>query len=217
MSDPHDHDLDSAYALKTPEDSVRFYKDWAEEYDTGFAEETGYVFPDRLARSFAAEAGAADAPILDIGAGTGLVGEALRAHGVTAEIDGLDISPEMLAVAARKGPYRATITGDLTGTLPMADDSYGAMVCAGTFTCGHVGPVCLPELMRVARPGALCAFGINTRVFDEEGFGSAFAILTARGAISPVSFRAHRFYEGKEHDHADDKGLLAVFRVTKAG
>src|SRR5262249_10608568 len=39
----------------------------------------------------------------------------LRRHGV-AEIDGVDLTPEMLAVAASKGVYRRLVEADLTAT-----------------------------------------------------------------------------------------------------
>jgi ubiquinone/menaquinone biosynthesis C-methylase UbiE len=147
--------------------------------------------------------------VLDIGAGTGLVAAALG----DLEIDALDLSRDMLEVAGAKGLYHNLIAADLTGTLPIDDASYGALVCAGTFTHGHVGPVCLPELMRVARPGALVVLSINAEFFDTAGFGSAFARLVADGKIEPLRFHHIRLYaENADHDHAEDTGLLAIFR-----
>lgn len=201
-----EHDLDGAYDLKTPEDSVAYYRDWAEDYDEGFAASYGYVVPGLVARIFL-EAGG-EGPVLDIGAGTGLVAEGLRGL----EVDGIDISAEMLDVAARKGIYRRCIRADLTQPLEIADASYQGFISAGTFTHGHVGPVCLPELMRIARPGALFALSINAAVFDGAGFGSAFAGLVADGTIEPVRFRWVRHYEGADHEHAEDVGLIALFR-----
>ena len=126
-----ENDLDGAYALKTPDDNRAYYRDWAMSYDTAFAKDHGYVFPAHIARCYAAEAGASDRPVLDVGAGTGLVAEAMRAAGAEAPIDALDLSPEMLETARAKGVYRALIVGDLTATLPIADDSYGALVASG--------------------------------------------------------------------------------------
>lgn len=208
-----DHDLEGAYSLKTPEDSVRYYRDWAQNYDAEFADSLGYVFPAAVARAHAQAAGEAEQPILDVGAGTGLVAQQLRAHGITAPIDAVDISEEMLEVARQKGVYRSAICADLTARLPMADASYGALVASGVFTHGHVGPVCLPELIRVARPGALVTIGIHPGVFDSAGFGSAFAMLVAEGRITPISFQRVAVYQGAEHDHAGDIALLAEFRT----
>lgn len=92
--------LDDAYALKTPEDSRRLYADWAASYDAEFAEATGYRLPEAVAAAFAALGGGG--PVLDVGAGTGLVAERLSLRGL-GPIDGTDISHEMLNVASAKG------------------------------------------------------------------------------------------------------------------
>jgi SAM-dependent methyltransferase len=204
--------LDKAYTLQTPADNAAYYRDFAQTYDSGFVAETGYVYPREIARLFEAEAGAADRPVLDVGAGTGLVAAHLGDLPVDGPVDGIDISPEMLARAAAKGLYRNRIVADLTGPLAIADASYGALISAGTFTHGHVGPVCLPELLRIARPGALFCLGVNLAVFDSAGFGSDFARLVAEGRIGPVDFRAVTFYVGVEHEHSADNGVAAVFR-----
>lgn len=184
--------LDAAYALQTPADNAAYYRGFAQTYDSGFVAETG----------------PGDCPVLDVGAGTGQV----AAHLGAIPVDGVDISPEMLAVAEAKGLYRNRITADLTGPLAVADASYGALISAGTFTHGHVGPVCLEELLRIARTGALFCLGVNLAVFDSAGFGSAFARLVAAGRIGPVDFRTVTFYEGVEHEHSADSGVAAVFR-----
>lgn len=208
--------LRRAYALKKPEDSVALYRDWAGTYDETFAHAHGYVGPREVARAFLAEAGpdaGPDAgPVLDIGAGTGLVGAELAAGARNLVVDAIDISQEMLDVAGSKGLYRNRIRADLTERLDIRDASYGGFVSSGTFTHGHVGPACLPELMRIARPGALYVLGIRPEAFDEAGFGSAFAALVADGAITPVDFRRLRVYEAADHDHAGDTYLTAVFR-----
>ncbi len=203
-------DLDGAYSLETPEQSVALYRDWAHDYDETFAASHGYVVPQRIAQIFRQEGG--HGPVLDIGAGTGLVAEALRAGDGDIEVDGIDISREMLDVAGRKGLYQNRIVADLTKPLDIADASYAALVSAGTFTHGHVGPGCLGELMRIASANAVFVLAINEGVFDKAEFGSAFAGLVADGSITPVSFRRIRYYDGAEHDHSGDQGLVAVFR-----
>lgn len=203
--------LKDAYSVKEPEDNVRLYRDWAGDYDTEFVRSHGYVMPRELARIFSAEGG--QGPILDIGAGTGLVAEELAAGGIDgSQIDAIDISAEMLEVARQKGLYRQRLVADLTEPLSITDASYSGMISAGTFTHGHVGPGCLPELLRIAAPGALFVVSINEGVFDEAGFGSAFANLVADDAISAVEFKRIRYYEGVDHEHAEDEGLVAVFR-----
>ena len=202
--------LDGAYTVETPEDSVELYRGWAESYDESFASTHGYIVPQQLADMFCETGG--QGPVLDIGAGTGLVAAALGAR--AGDVDGIDISQEMLDVAGAKGLYRNRICTDLTKPLDIADGSYAGFTSAGTFTHGHVGPVCLPELMRIARPGSVFALSINAQVFDSAGFGSAFALLVGDGAITPVEFRRIAYYDRDDHDHSDDFGLVALFRRT---
>ena len=168
----------------------------------------GYAAPRRIAETFLAEGGAEAGPVLDIGAGTGLLAEHLP--GLT--VDGIDLSPEMLAQAGAKGLYRNRIEANLLKPLDIPDASYGGFTSSGTFTHGHVGPDCLPELLRIARPGALFVCGVVPPVYDGMGFGSALAQLVARGAIGPLDFREIAIYEGVDHNHAADTGLIMIFR-----
>ena len=93
-----DFDLKRAYSIQGPDGARDLYRDWASSYDNDFGAAYGFVMPREVARIFLAES-KGDTPILDVGAGTGLV----AAHLGGAEIDGLDISPEMLEVARAQG------------------------------------------------------------------------------------------------------------------
>jgi SAM-dependent methyltransferase len=200
------YDLDQAYEINGPEDAKRMYGDWAETYDESFGTAWGYIAPREIAGIL--KDAHPEAQILDIGAGTGLVAEHLR--GLT--VDALDITPEMLRVAGEKGLYRNLLQGDLTAVLDIADASYDAVISCGTFTHGHVGPECFPELLRITRPCALFVCGTIAPVLDGAGFGSALARLVAAGRITPVTFHDIPIYEGAEHPHTDDRGLVMVFR-----
>ncbi|MEM6489892.1 MAG: class I SAM-dependent methyltransferase [Pseudomonadota bacterium] len=205
-----DYDLDRAYALGDSDDVKRLYGDWASTYDDSFGAGWGYDAPRKIAEIYCAEMTAENAPVLDLGAGTGLVAEHLAPH--VGDIDALDITPEMLRIAGAKGLYRQLIEADATRPLAFEDGAYGGVISCGTFTHGHVGPECLPELLRIARPGALFACGTIPAVLDGAGFGSALARLVAAGRIEPVRFREIQIYEAADHEHAQDRGLVMVFR-----
>jgi len=204
-----DYDLDNAYEIDGPESARKLYGDWAKSYDASFGEGWGYAAPRRIAEIYLGE-NKGDTPILDIGAGTGLVAE----HLGSTTVDAFDITPEMLAVARDKKLYRKLIEGDLLQKLAMPDGAYGGVISCGTFTHGHVGPACLPELLRVTRPGGLFVCGTIPAVLDGMGFGSALAGLQAAGAISPLRFVEIEIYDQKDHPHAADRGLVMVFRKT---
>lgn len=201
------YDLEEAYEIHGPDDARKMYGDWAASYDDSFGRAWGYIAPREIAAILKEELDG-DVPVLDAGAGTGLVGAHLQGR----TVDAFDITPEMLAQAKVKGLYRNYILGDLTKPLGLADASYGAVIYCGTFTHGHVGPECLPELLRVTTPGALFVCGTIPAVLDGAGFGSALAKLVALGQIEPVRFRDIAIYEGAEHPHKDDCGLVMVFR-----
>ena len=202
-----DYDLDNAYEIDGPNSAKTLYSRWAETYDSSFGEGWGYIAPREIAGIYSSFSDSNE-PILDIGAGTGLVAEHLQGR----VVDGIDITQEMLDVAAGKGLYRNRILGNLLAPLEIADCTYGGVISSGTFTHGHVGPDCLPELIRVCRPNALFVCGCIPQVFDGMGFGSRLAILNASGLISDLSFRDIPIYEDKDHLHAADRGLVIVFR-----
>jgi ubiquinone/menaquinone biosynthesis C-methylase UbiE len=207
MTDAAAYDLDEAYQINGPDEARRMYGDWAPTYDEGFGAAWGYIAPREIAAILKGEVGAG-AEILDIGAGTGLVAEHLR--GLV--VDALDITPEMLEIARSKGLYRNLILGDLTKALAIPDASYDAVISCGTFTHGHVGPECFPELQRITRPGAVFACGTIGPVLDGAGFGSELARMVAHGTITPVAWHDIPIYEGADHPHKDDRGLVMVFR-----
>lgn len=200
--------LEGAYALETPEDNLALYAEWAETYDQTFAEAMDYRMPQVIGALYAEVAGG-KSPVLDVGAGTGLLAEAMPGR-ETFEIDALDISPDMLAVAGAKGIYRRTIEGDLTGRLPIEDGAYEGVVSAGTFTHGHVGPEALDELMRVARSGAQFVLGVNAQHFKAQGFAAKFDLLEP----DMVGFEKRTvpiYGEGAKGDHQHDEAHVVVF------
>lgn len=197
--------LDAAYALETPEDNRRLYGDWADSYDASFADAMAYQLPAQVARLFAKLGG--KGPVLDVGAGTGLLAEALEAH----PIDALDLSADMLRVAGDKGLYRHLIEADLTKPLPQLPDTYDGIVSSGTFTHGHVGPDALDALLTIAAPGALFVLSVNAEHYVERGFAAKFAAL----APSIIDFALHNvaiYGDAADKNHANDTAQLATFR-----
>lgn len=204
--------LENAYKLATPEDNRRYYDAFAESYDADFAAALGYHYPKAVAAIYRAHATGADVPIADIGCGTGMVAAALGV--ARGDIDGVDISDAMLAQAAGKGLYRATIRADLTGPLDALGNGYGAVVSAGTFTSGHLGPEPLAGLLRIARPGALFVIGVNRVFFEAAGFGPVLERLQARGEIAAMQVIETAIYDGAGHAHSADKANVLCFRAA---
>ena len=186
--------LERAYALSGDADTHELYRDWAETYDKTMLDGLGYLSPRLISQLLADHVSDKTVPVLDVGAGTGLAGQELAASGFTS-IDAVDYSADMLAVAARRAIYKNLTEADLTKPLDIADATYGAAVCTGTFTHGHVGPSCLAELFRIIAPGGLFAFSINTGVWVNGGFETELKRLETSGVVGLVARRAGVNYE----------------------
>ena len=203
-----DPDLGRAYALETPADSVRLYADWADSYDDSFARASGYVLPFEVARHFTLMGGFG--PVLDVGAGTGLCGVALRDRGV-GPIDGTDISGDMLGQARRKDVYRHLFEGNLLEGLALPDGLYQGAVSSGTFTNGHVGPEGIDHVLEAVRPGGWIVLSVNAHHFHAQGFDdklSQLAPLIREASQTEVSI----YGPYATGPHAQDRALLIAFR-----
>ena len=177
---PQKRRLPEAYDIRSPEDARRLYGDWATFYDQELVEENQYTGPELAAAVLARELADRSARIVDIGCGTGLVGEQLKTHGFS-HIDGLDLVPEMLGMAAAKGAYERLIEADLLQGAPIPDASYDAAISVGTFTHNHVGPPGLVEVLRLVRPGGLFVVMINVEAYASDGYEAAFDQLVKAG------------------------------------
>lgn len=209
-----DSALTGALNLAGPEACLAHYRDWAASYDSGFATEMQYLLPAHVAAAYLGTGAAG--PVLDVGAGTGLLAERLRDMGFAGEIDAVDFSPEMLSRAAEKRLYAGLFRADITQPLDLPR-RYAGIVSSGTFTAGHVGPEALPHLLAVALPGAQFALSINRRVWSDAGFDRALDDLAAGGQIDGLQLIDVEIYgaaaAGLDPDHAGDRGLIALFRA----
>lgn len=199
-----------AYSLKTPEDSIKLYKKWAETYDKDFAINSKYISPKKISIFFNKYSSKSDTPILDVGAGTGLIGKFLNKKN-NKNLIGIDISSEMLEQAKSKKCYTSVIVADLTKKIPLKSNSIGSIVSAGTFTHGHVGPESFDELLRVTKPGGLFVISINSKVFLKNGFKDKF--LKIKDKISNPIFKEYNAHGESENKKLNEiKLFAAIFR-----
>lgn len=94
------------------------YDRHADEFEQRLLGRLGYDAPDRLASLLPNWLPGLPARILDLGCGTGLLGQALRQQFETAEITGVDLSQQMLQQARNKGCYQRLICDDILGFEP---------------------------------------------------------------------------------------------------
>jgi len=204
--------LENAYKLSTPEDNVDYYDAFASTYDMDFADALGWHYPAAVAAAYRDAATKTDTPIADIGCGTGLVASALNFR--REQIDGIDISAEMLHVSEEKGLYRSLYKVDLTKALGVIANDYGAVLSAGTFTSGHLGPDPLESLLDIARDNALFVIGVKKAFFQEAGFEPVLRDLDARGLIKDLQVAEVPMYAKAGHDHSADTAFALVYRKS---
>lgn len=108
---------------------------------------------------------------LDLGAGNGVVGEELRAHGVRGALVGMDTEPAAGPAAERDRPglYTEYLTGDLADLdLAAVVERHGlnALVGAGALGLGHVSAEGFDRAWRTFPAGAWLAVTVSGDVLE---------------------------------------------------
>ncbi len=142
-----------------------YVKELFDQYATRFDEDLtarlGYRTPEALS-ALLTEAGlVADGSrrVLDLGCGTGLSGLALAPF--AARLEGLDLSPRMLAEARARGIYDALHEADLMAFLPRQKAVWELIAAADVLNyLGDLEPV-LPAMASAMTPGGLAAFSVE--------------------------------------------------------
>lgn len=133
------------------------FDQYAGRFESALVGALAYQAPDRLMEAILSVAGPAPrfAAALDLGCGTGLMGERLRPF--AGRLDGVDLSPEMLARARAKSLYDALEEADILALEPPA---YAYDLAAAADVLNYVGDLSLP-IVRIAAmlaPAGLFAF-----------------------------------------------------------
>lgn len=139
------------------------FDDYAPRFDAALQRRLHYVVPERLAAMIEAELARRGTGRLghaiDLGCGTGLMGERLRRH--ASFLEGVDLSAGMVAEAARKGIYDRLETGEMTTRLATPGQAADIVTAADVFCYwGALAPVFAAVATRL-RAGGLFAFSVE--------------------------------------------------------
>lgn len=137
-----------------PENRIRFYDSWSAKYDEDLVVIGNYTGHIKCVEAFLKLRLDQNCQILDVAAGTGLLGAEVLKFGYEL-IDGLDSSLGMLSQARKQGIYKNYIhaTVDKLGSIPVNNETYDVILMANGFAPGQIYPWSLPEMLRVLRPG----------------------------------------------------------------
>ncbi|SOC43310.1 methyltransferase family protein [Rhizobium subbaraonis] len=188
MSERESEALGRVYAARTTDELSAAYSAWSNVYDQETAA-AGYCLPFVIGSWVARHVPADARPLLDAGCGTGLSGPYLQALGYR-DIEGLDMSEDMLALAAGRSCYSSLKIGTLGQKLPWPDGHFAAFFCTGVFTEGHAPASALEELVRITRKGGHAIFTVRDVMLEKGGFTRAFEALESAGRWRPVEASA---------------------------
>jgi predicted TPR repeat methyltransferase len=196
---------------------ARLFDDYAPRFDAHLTEILAYRAPALIAAALdSAAPGRRFARALDIGCGTGLMGQAVR--GRVDHLTGVDLSPRMIAKARERGVYDALKVGDATAFLKRRPRSAFNLILAADSLVymGDLEPALAATAMALDS-GGLIAFSLET--WEGDGFrlgasmrfahGPAYVEQTAAG----VGVRPIRTEEAstRRDRGRDAPGLVCVF------
>jgi predicted TPR repeat methyltransferase len=196
---------------------TRLFNDYAPRFDAHLTEKLLYRGPAAIIEALdAASPGRRFAHALDIGCGTGLMGEAVRER--VDRLTGVDLSPAMIAKARERGLYDELETADATAFLnrqPLA--AFDLHVAADSLVyVGDFDPV-FTAIAMALRAGGLFAFSFET--FEGDGFrlGASMRFAHARQYVermaATVGLRPLRLDEAslRREQGRDAPGFVGVF------
>ena len=200
-----------------PDALRRYYGEWAESYDVDMAGPgaDSYGLPSSIVTTL--EAAGAEEPsitshtidVLDAGCGTGLVGAALRACGYT-NIDGVDLSPEMVEQARKTGIYRR-LEAPFDLSIPPSEgwrQHYDLVTVGGVFTVEHVHPEALRCAAQLVRPGGVLVTSVRPAYFADTAYEAVSDDMVATGAADLLARFDSLPYT------ADTTGLYFAYRIN---
>lgn len=150
-------------------DSKALYDEWARDYNTDLINEYGYIAPNISVKKFETFHPIKSIELIDVGCGTGLVGKELNKLGYL-NIDGYDISPEMLKVAKQTKIYKRLEQIDLNRRPLKVDKTYDALICVGSFGYGALGPEAIKNLLDLVKPGGMIFIFMNSEPFVSKNY-----------------------------------------------
>jgi predicted TPR repeat methyltransferase len=123
--------------------SRALFDDFSSHYDETMLDKLGYRGHEHVRALAERVITGLRAPmrILDLGSGTGLVGEAFKDIAAGGRLDGIDLAPRMIEAARARGIYDDLILGDLETVLAEPGPGYDLILSADTMI--YIGDLAL--------------------------------------------------------------------------
>ena len=160
-------------------DSRALYASWAATYDKE-VQKNGYVTPKRIANALKDVVTNQSDFILDYGCGTGLSGYALQAVGFE-NIDGLDVSQEMVRLAEKKSIYRNLKVFDPSTEIPVDSNQYKIITAIGVIGAGAAPLQVFDSLFALLPQNGLLAFSFNDHTLNDPNYEKKIKNCLSKG------------------------------------
>jgi predicted TPR repeat methyltransferase len=198
---------------------ARLFNDYAARFDKHLTKNLGYRAPALLAESLSAVAsGRRFASALDLGCGTGLMGEALR--GRADHLTGVDLSAAMIAKARERDVYDELIIGEAVAPMRERPSAFDLIVAADVLV--YVGDLArlFADVGTALTADGLFAFSVET--YEGDGFkleptmrfahSRSYVEATASEAgMGPLHTQSA---STRREANADAPGLICVLQRT---
>ena len=152
---------DEAAPSRVPNECIeQLYERFSTFYDSNMRDELGYVGPENMWELLAKHVkDRTELRTLDLGCGTGLSGEMIRAS--SSFLRGLDLSPEMVELARKRDIYDHLEVAEITDWLEKSDEEFDLILACDAFIYfGDLNQVIRPALEHL-RDDGLIAFSVE--------------------------------------------------------
>ena len=149
------------------------YDQYAAKFEASLVGKLGYCVPDFLLAAIAATGRTQFGKAVDLGCGTGLMGERLR--GLVTHLTGYDLSAEMLRQARAKGIYDELLQADIGSVHLISDTGIDLVTATDVFIYfGDLSDI-FGRVKAALMPGGLFAFSV-----EELDAASGFSLRETR-------------------------------------
>lgn len=200
------------------------FDQYARRFDTALVEDLGYRVPALLFDAIVAQAGSEKrfARAIDLGCGTGLMGERLRP--ITAKLAGYDLSAAMLREARRKGVYDRLDKADLQDLpFPPAFGGEKADLVTAADVFMYLGRLdrVFAGVAQMLAPGGMFAFSVERHDGPEDfclretrRFAHSEAYVRQLLEASGFAVRATESQTIRRDRNVDVVGLIVLVRLS---
>jgi len=197
---------------------TRLFDEYAPRFDAALTERLAYRAPGALRDAITRVApGRRFARIIDLGCGTGLAGLAFRP--LTEWMEGVDLSPRMVAEAARKQIYDHLAVAELRDHLAHADRPFDLVIAADVFGyLGNLAPI-FAAVRAALVTGGVFAFTVQEAVSGDYSLGAEHRYSHSRAYIrrcaTAAGFEVVMLEPGvfRQEKGVDVPGLLVVLKA----